>query len=242
MSYLIIKISIIIKKNHWVSENKNMTFRFLMKVLNAKIRIMMTKNRFPFKTKVIKVNGEKYIDLKSYNRRKSMLIIIFTIFNIFTLNGLIDNLQKMDFSEKITVVNAQTPKEEEKGQEMQELKPQEATEETETEKNRDINKIVRTIHKLESSGGKNNYSKCEEQGLVNGSGYGIDGSGKYLCFKDRDEEIKTIAGWFERKLNDYSLQEAVCGYNLGFNSDHFQECLDESEDYPYLRNFNKLNS
>lgn len=105
-----------------------MTFRFLFKVLTAKIITMMTKNRFPFRTKVINVNGEKYIDLKSYNRRKSMLIVILTIFNIFILNGLIDNLQKMDFSEKITVVNAQTPIEERKRQETQISAPEEVIE------------------------------------------------------------------------------------------------------------------
>jgi hypothetical protein len=98
-------------------------------------------------------------------------------------------------------------------------------------------KIADIIYLLESTNGKNNYSKCEAQGLVNGSGFGIDGSGKYMCFKDREEEKETVSAWFDDKLKKYSEPEAICGYNLGFNSPHMEACVNRSIDYPYYRNY-----
>jgi hypothetical protein len=51
------------------------------------------------------------------------------------------------------------------------------------------------IWNKESTRGKNNYSKCEAQGKVNGIGYGIDDSGNWVCFESHEEEMKVLEGW-----------------------------------------------
>lgn len=104
-----------------------------------------------------------------------------------------------------------------------------------------VEKIVDTIHQLESSGGVKNYSKCDSKGLYNEYGYGIPGNGKYTCF-EKGEDRKAVIAWFEKELKDKSIESAICGYNLGYRSEHFQDCLNESSEYPYLKNFKKLNS
>lgn len=196
----------------------------------------MTLRKKIWKAKWKRINDPNRGIIMSTKEREAFYIVLFVFIDLFVMNTLIFQAKRLDFSEKIVVYNVIASEEQKPLERNFEPLVAQAEKEPET----DIEKVVEIIHRLESSGGKNNYSKCEEQGLVNGSGYGIDGSGKYLCFKDRAEEIKTIASWFERKLKDYTLQEAICGYNLGFRSEHFQECLDQSEDYPYLRNFNKL--
>lgn len=62
-----------------------------------------------------------------------------------------------------------------------------------------INNIADKIYLLESSRGKNNYSKCKAIGRVNSIGYGIDGSGKFVCFKDHAEEMLTLTNWIKNK-------------------------------------------
>ena len=101
-----------------------------------------------------------------------------------------------------------------------------------------IEEIVRRIQILESSGGKNNYSKCEAIGKYNRYGFGIPGNGTYMCF-EKDDDTKAVRQWFEDmiKTKNRSLGEAVCGYNLGFESEHLNECLTLSDKYPYLKDF-----
>lgn len=89
---------------------------------------------------------------------------------------------------------------------------------------------------LESSSGLNNYSKCERIGKFNRYGVGILGNGNYLCF-EKDMDTEYVIGWFKKKLSEYPIDVAICGYNLGFNSKHINDCINKSDDYPYLKNF-----
>lgn len=67
---------------------------------------------------------------------------------------------------------------------------------------------------LESSGGKNNYSKCQAIGLYNRYGYGIPGNGKYLCF-EKGEDTKAVKKWLAENIEKYGLEKSLCRYNLG---------------------------
>lgn len=100
-----------------------------------------------------------------------------------------------------------------------------------------VQEIAQKIMQLESSGGLNNYSKCEAVGKFNRYGYGIPGDGSYKCFENKEQEDETITNWFSEKLLKYDLNTAVCGYNLGFKSSHLNDCLSLSDEYPYLKRF-----
>jgi len=79
-----------------------------------------------------------------------------------------------------------------------------------------IAQIVSGIYMLESSAGKNNFSKCEEQGKFNGYGYGIPGNGDFICFDSHEEATKTVYSWVKKKKEQgYSTQELLCIYNTG---------------------------
>ena len=75
--------------------------------------------------------------------------------------------------------------------------------------------IADTIHKLESSKGKNNYSKCEAQGKFNEYGFGVPGNGTYICF-DKGKDRVSVIGWIEQKIaQGYTEKELACVYNTG---------------------------
>jgi hypothetical protein len=83
----------------------------------------------------------------------------------------------------------------------------------------DTERIADTIYTIESTQGKNNYSKCEAIGEVNGIGYGIPGDGKYVCFKNHAEEMKTLKNWIEtKKSQGMEEKELMCFYNTGHKS------------------------
>lgn len=92
-----------------------------------------------------------------------------------------------------------------------------------------IEKIVDIVHQLESSGGKNNFSKCESIGKFNEFGYGIPGDGKYLCF-EKGKDREAVIAWFERELENKTVEQALCKYNTGQPTD---SC-------PYVDKFNLL--
>ena len=89
--------------------------------------------------------------------------------------------------------------------------------------------IVEKVMGLESSWGKNNYSKCEAQGLYNRYGYGIPGDGSYLCF-EKDDDTKVVEDWFNRHLEKYTLAQSLCRFNTGKATD----------DCPYYQKFLKI--
>jgi len=78
----------------------------------------------------------------------------------------------------------------------------------------EVREIVKKIMTLESSDGKNNYSKCEAIGKYNRYGYGIPGDGRYLCF-EKDKDTEAVEKWFTKNLKDKTLSETLCFYNLG---------------------------
>lgn len=77
-----------------------------------------------------------------------------------------------------------------------------------------VETIADTIWSNESSRGVNNYSKCAAVGKVNEIGYGIDGSGKYQCFKNHEEEMTVLAGWVvDHRAQGMSDTELMCHYS-----------------------------
>jgi hypothetical protein len=87
------------------------------------------------------------------------------------------------------------------------------------EKRDRIEELAQYVWFKESTKGKNNYSKCEAEGKINGIGYGIPGNGKYMCFNSHEEEMQVLRGWIIEKLaRGYSEKEALCLYNTGKQS------------------------
>lgn len=65
----------------------------------------------------------------------------------------------------------------------------------------------------ESTRGKNNYSKCEAIGKVNGIGYGIWGE-RWMCFDSHKEEMETLKKWIQdKKDKGMSDKELLCLYS-----------------------------
>jgi hypothetical protein len=107
---------------------------------------------------------------------------------------------------------------------------EESKEEVKNEKKQlNIDEVVRRIMGLESSFGKNNYSKCAAIGQYNRYGYGIPGNGKYLCF-ELDKDTEAVKSWIKERKDKYSLGSLLCGYNMGFknkleNCDYYNRFL-----------------
>ena len=81
--------------------------------------------------------------------------------------------------------------------------------------------VADMIWSRESSRGKNNYSKCEAQGMVNGIGYGIPGNGKYMCFESHEEEMQVLEDWLARHQEEgMSYVETICHYS----GNNYPEC------------------
>jgi hypothetical protein len=92
--------------------------------------------------------------------------------------------------------------------------PQNAVE----EKERDL---ADYIWLKESSRGKNNYSKCEAIGKVNGIGYAIPGDGSYMCFDSHEDEMVALNGWITvRKASGWSELKMLCTYS----GNNYDEC------------------
>lgn len=77
-----------------------------------------------------------------------------------------------------------------------------------------IAELAEMIYNLESTNGKNNYSKCEEIGKVNGIGYGIPGNGTYQCFESHEDEMQVLKGWIiDKKSKGKTDNELLCLYS-----------------------------
>lgn len=76
-----------------------------------------------------------------------------------------------------------------------------------------IEELANTIHHLESSKGKNNYSQCEKLGKFNEYGYAIPGNGSYLCFEKGQDRI-AVMGWLaQRRAAGMSDKAMLCLYS-----------------------------
>lgn len=77
--------------------------------------------------------------------------------------------------------------------------------------------FYQTIHKYESTNGKNNVEGslqkyCSDKGMRNEVGY--DPQHK-RCFKDEKEEVATIFSWVKRNCENLPLSQCLCKYNEG---------------------------
>ena len=93
-------------------------------------------------------------------------------------------------------------------------------EQPKTAQNKEMEQLKDYIWFKESTRGKNNYSKCEAIGEVNGIGYGIPGNGKYMCFEDHAEEMKVLETWIKNKqAQGMTNKGLLCLYNRGIVSE-----------------------
>jgi len=89
----------------------------------------------------------------------------------------------------------------------------------EIEESVNIDEIVKKVYQLESSSGKNDFSKCTAIGKTNPFGYAIPSPKKYICFDSYDEVAGLVGKWFEKKLVDHTLEESLCIYNTGVKTE-----------------------
>lgn len=77
-----------------------------------------------------------------------------------------------------------------------------------------ISELAGLIYERESSNGKNNYSKCEAIGKVNGIGYAIPGDGSFICFDSHEDEMKALEGWLvSKRAGGMSDEAMLCLYS-----------------------------
>lgn len=113
-----------------------------------------------------------------------------------------------------------------------------AHQEANNEASGELGAVVAKVYTLESSNGKND--SCKESGKFNGYGYAQNLT-TWNCFDSHEEVTNKVKSWFEKHLKTKTLGEALCGYNLGFQSEHFQKCVQQDPEYPYYKNFLSLN-
>jgi hypothetical protein len=94
-------------------------------------------------------------------------------------------------------------------------------EEVEEKSSRSIDELADYIWSKESTRGKNNFSKCDTIGKVNGVGYDIPGDGSYVCFDSHEEEMQVLKGWLTyRKALGWSELKMLCTYS----GNNYGEC------------------
>jgi hypothetical protein len=111
------------------------------------------------------------------------------------------------------------------------FKPAEAKEIEQAKPEKDhIEELSDLIWLRESTRGKNNYSKCEAQGLINGIGFAIPGNGKYICFKDHAEEMQALDKWIkDKQAKGMTTKELLCLYSGNNYKDICQEGYSSGE-------------
>ena len=100
-----------------------------------------------------------------------------------------------------------------------------------------VQEVAKKVYVLESSGGKND--SCKNDGKVNGYGYGWY-DGKRPCYETHEQVTALVEKWFTDQLKTKDLATALCGYNLGFKSENFEKCLNQSDEYPYYRDYLRI--
>lgn len=99
----------------------------------------------------------------------------------------------------------------------------------------DIQTIADTIYGLESTWGKNDG--CRAKGKFNGYGFGQN-EHSWNCYDTQEEVRLAVEKWIAEKLESgHDVPSLVCGYNLGFKSTHLEECINQSDDFPYYKNY-----
>ncbi len=97
-----------------------------------------------------------------------------------------------------------------------------------------VNEVVDAIYQLESS--STNSKGCAAKNLYNGYGYAPG-----TCYKSHEEVKALVTKWVAKRINKMPIGELLCGYNLGFDHDHFQDCVNKSPKYPYYLNYLSIN-
>jgi hypothetical protein len=93
--------------------------------------------------------------------------------------------------------------------------------EVETVKVDEVEKMADYIWMKESTRGKNNFSKCQDIGKINGIGYSIPGNGEYVCFDSHEEEMQVLKGWIVyKKALGWSELKMLCTYS----GNNYDEC------------------
>lgn len=88
-------------------------------------------------------------------------------------------------------------------------------------KDKTVDEIAEYIWMKESSNGKNNYSKCEAIGKINGTGFAIPGDGSYICFESHADEMLAVKGWIvTHKAIGMSELKMLCVYS----GNNYPEC------------------
>ncbi len=91
----------------------------------------------------------------------------------------------------------------------------------EVKKEKTIDELADYIWMKESTRGKNNYSKCEAIGKINGIGYGIPGNGSYRCYDSHEDEMQVLRGWIiDKKALGWSELKMLCTYS----GNNYDEC------------------
>lgn len=76
--------------------------------------------------------------------------------------------------------------------------------------------VVWATYGHESSYGK--HDPCRAKGLYNGFGFGHQGNNVYPCFKSLEEVGTKVSEWFTKKLEKYTIRQALCLYQSGVAS------------------------
>lgn len=140
---------------------------------------------------------------KTQKAKKAHLYVIYALFFMVAVQSII---YKANADYEITI----------KGKPLE--IPKEETVKQDVKEERDL---ADYIWLKESTRGKNNYSKCEAIGKINGIGYGIPGDGTYMCFNSHEEEMVALKGWIvAKKAKGLTELEMLCLYSGG----NYKEC------------------
>lgn len=141
--------------------------------------------------------------VRSYKKKKAILLMFLLIVDIFIWNGVIDTLDNWDVQIVERHASAVQAVEKVRQSGSEEAQPLPSAKE-----------IAKDIYQRESSSGVNNYSKCEAVGKVNNIGYAIPGDGTYRCFDSHQDEMKVLEGWIiDKQAQNMSMVELMCLYS-----------------------------
>lgn len=79
----------------------------------------------------------------------------------------------------------------------------------------DVADLVSFVHHRETSDGKaptGHHVNCRQKGLTNEYGYAPQAG---TCFKTAEEAERTVRNWFTRELENHTVGQALCRYNIG---------------------------
>lgn len=171
------------------------------KVLKARVKLFFTKSRF----------------IESYKNKKRLLVLFLLVVNAFIGWSVSMNVPEMNIDIKWSnepIVYVQPAR-----ASVEPLREIVKNEPVVLEKS--IEELADYVWFKESTRGKNNFSKCEAIGKVNGVGYAIPGDGSYMCFNSHEEEMTVLKGWLTAKraagMSDLAM---LCLYS----GSNYQEC------------------